>query len=181
MITWKVVSVCCFILVLGMICGFGLGQLCRNTIPLIDWGHRCFAIPDEQTAKVLLPLLERFGLKESFTFSPGKTHQTVMNDGTTVLIWFDKDVAPELQKNGISLVTDDPQEDCDWFAIGLREKGYTCKIRDDIFPPEMREKIVILETDAFLDSVVVFRLRSLDPFSPDDMGERPNLRKITPK
>lgn len=150
-------------------------QFCRNTIPAIDYGHRCFRIRDERTAKILLPLLQPFGLTENFTFSPGETNQTLLSDGTTVLIWFNKAVSADLQQNGFSIVSDNPADDADWVAGELRQEGFKCQIRHDIFPPEMKEKIVILESDAFLGWVMVFRRHSFK------MGERPNLRNITPR
>jgi hypothetical protein len=155
--------------------GFGMGtmQICRNRIPLVDYGHRCFAVQNQPTAELLLTILHRFGLQENFTFSPGKTNQTILNDGTTALIWFDESVKPEERQNGFSVVTDQPVEDALWAMVQLEAKGFSCRMRDDLFPPELRGKIVILESDAFLGWVMVFRRHSFQ------MGERPQLRTIT--
>ncbi|MCC6290636.1 hypothetical protein IT398_01025 [Candidatus Nomurabacteria bacterium] len=174
MSAWEIVWPCVGILVIGLVSGFYIGQFCRNKIPIIDWGHRCFVVPNERATKVLLALLKPLGLRENFTFSPGKTNQTVLNDGTTVFVWFDESVPIELQKkNGISIVTKNPQAEALRWGKELQARGYCCVIRDDVFPPKWSNKVVVLETNALVNSVIVFRRHSLD------MGGRPGLRKIT--
>lgn len=159
-------------LALAFAAGIKFTQLIRNKIPILDYGHRCFGVRDESTVKLLLCLLRRFGLRENFTFSPGPTHQTVLNDGTTVLMYFDEEWKTKLPPNGFSVVSRNPKKDALWFAQELAIRNHQVKIHT-LFP-EARGKVVVLESSAFAGWVMVFRLHSLR------MGERPGLTKIDP-
>lgn len=165
-------SLCIVLTVTTFVLGILFGQLIRNKIPLIDYGHRCFGVPSEEVAGFLLKILAPFGLKENFTFSPAGTNQTLLNDGSTVLIWFEETVTREkLPPNGFSVVSKNPIRDADIAAEFLEQMGYSSKVH--LLMPHKTNNIAIVESEAFLGWVLVFRLHSFK------MGERPNLRRIT--
>lgn len=168
------VSISVFVVsvIAALVLGGLFTQLIRNKIPVLDYGHRCFGVPSEATARLLLQILEPFGLKENFTFSPANTNQTLLNDGSTVLIWFEETVTREkLPPNGFSVVSKNPIRDADIAAEFLEQMGYSSKVH--LLMPHKTNNIAIVESEAFLGWVLVFRLHSFK------MGERPNLRRIT--
>src|SRR3989338_1103344 len=92
----------------------------RNPLPFPDWGHRCFAVPNENAAKVVAGILDKIvGLPERFTFDSGPTHQTLLWDNTTVIIHHDKTVRDQgLSPNALSVVVSDPRVSA-WAAAAL--------------------------------------------------------------
>ena len=144
----------------------------RNPLPFPDRGHRCFAVPNEQAARVVVAILGKLaGLPERFTFDPGPTHQTLLWDNTTVIIHHDKDSESRPAPNGLSVVANDPKASVREAAAMLKQAGFTATIRDDVMP-EVGDKLVLLESDAFDGWVLVFRRHILA------MGKPPNQRKL---
>lgn len=140
----------------------------RNPLPFPDKGHRCFAVPDENAAKILLKILDEVGLKELFTFDAGSTHQTLLSDNTTVIIRHNGCPLPE--PNGFSVVVEDPQQSGLKAADILEEAGFSTKADHML---GMEGKIFILESDAFEGWVLVFRKHILK------MGKISNKRRLS--
>ncbi|MEK9182324.1 MAG: hypothetical protein AAB781_01895 [Patescibacteria group bacterium] len=143
----------------------------RNPLPFPDRGHRCFAVPNEKAAIVVVGILDKIaGLPERFTFDAGPTHQTVLWDNTTVIIRHDYQGHPA--PNGLSVVVSNPKDSALEAATILKQAGFTAIIKDDIMP-EMGNKFVLLESNAFDGWVLVFRRHILV------LGKPPNQRKIS--
>lgn len=145
----------------------------RNPLPFPDRGHRCFAVPNEQAAKVVVTILGKLaGLPERFTFDLGFTHQTVLWDNTTVIIHHDQVIhEQELAPNGLSVVVSNPKASALEAVATLKQAGFTATIKDDVMP-EVENKLVLLASDAFDGWVLVFRRHILK------MGRPPNQRKL---
>lgn len=135
-------------------------MLIRNPLPFPDRGHRSYALPSEETRQVVLKVLRHIGgLKERFTFDAGPTHQTLMWDGYTVLNYVDQDHPDvgRLPGNAISLPVKDPRLAAQNTMKLLSESGYTTaieEIADYELPPNY---LVVVESDAFKEWVLVFR------------------------
>jgi hypothetical protein len=146
--------------------------LVYNPLPFPDRGHRCFAVPDEKTAKLVVSILAKFGrLKEHFTFDPEQTHQTLLSDNTTVIISQDEGHNPILALNSLSIVVSNPKKSAQEAAHLLKTAGFETYVHLSAMP-EIEGKVVILESDAFLSWVLVFRRHILA------MGKPPNMRKL---
>jgi len=144
----------------------------KNPLPFPDRGHSCFAVPDERAARVVLTIFSEIGgLDERFTFEPLPTHQMLMWDNTTVLIWHDE-LKDGMAANGRSLVVQNPTTAAHAAANILKQAGYTATIHENLIP-DAGDKLVIIESDAFVDWVLVFRKHILK------MGSPPNKRKLS--
>lgn len=142
----------------------------KNPLPFPDRGHRCFAVPNEKAAEVTIRILDKIGgLSERFTFDAGSTHQTLLWDNTTVIIRHDE---VQNDPNGLSVAVSNPKDSALKAADMLKQGGFTAIIRDDIMP-ELGNKFVLLESDAFDGWVLVFRRHVLV------LGKSPNQRKIS--
>ena len=143
-----------------------------NPLPIPDRGHRCFAVPSEDAAKVVVSVLEGVGLSENFTFDAGPTHQTLLSDNETVIISHDQ-VAGEQQlpPNGLSVVVGDPRASAKGAAAMLERAGFTAFIKYDL-DPMLGDKLVVLQSSAFDGWVLVFRRHVLV------MGKPPNQRQL---
>lgn len=141
--------------------------LVRNPFPFPDRGHRCFAVPGENAAKTVVSILQRFGgLSENFTFDPGPTHQTILSDNQTVIIWHDQIIQKKgLAGNAISVVVSDPRMSAEKAGYMLRRAGYTANIVYDLMP-ESGDKFVLLSSDAFAGWVLAFRLHAIKMGKP---------------
>ena len=145
----------------------------RNPLPFHDRGHRCFAVPNERAAKVVVTILGKIaGLPERFTFAPGSTCQTLLWDNMTVIIRHEGDVRGQgLAPNGLSVVVSNPKASAQEAAAMLKRAGFAATIKDDVIP-EADDKFVLLASDAFDGWVLAFRRHVLA------MGEPPNRRKL---
>jgi hypothetical protein len=134
--------------------------LIRNPLPLPDRGHRAFAVPSEEARRVVLKVLGQVGsLQGRFTFDAGPTHQTLMQDGYTVLNYLDS-TNPRLSRlpgNAISLAVKNPRSAAENAAELLKSENYSAaieEITDALMPPD---HLVVVESDAFKGWVLVFR------------------------
>lgn len=145
----------------------------RNPLPFPDRGHRCFAVPNEQAAKVVATILGKLaGLTERFTFDPGPTHQTLLWDNTTVIIQHDDDIREQgLAPNGLSVVVSNPKASAREAAAMLKQAGFSADIKDNIMP-EVGDKFVLLTSNAFDGWILAFRRHILA------MGRPPSQRKL---
>lgn len=145
----------------------------RNPLPFPDRGHRCFSVTNEQAARVVVTILGKLaGLPERFTFDPGPTHQTLLWDNTTVIIYHDQVIREQnLALNGLSVVVSNPKASAWEAAAMLKQAGFTAIIKDDVMP-EASDKFILLSSDAFDGWVLAFRRHILA------MGKPPNQRKI---
>ena len=164
---WFFVIAIAWIIAVTIFCFF------RNPLPFPDRGHRCFAVPDKYASEVVVAILGRIaGLPERFTFDAGPTHQTLLWDNTTVIISHDNNTrAHGFAPNGLSVVVKDPKVSAKEAAAILRQRGFLANIRDDIVP-EVGDKLVLLESNAFEGWVLIFRRHILV------MGKPPNKRKL---
>lgn len=147
----------------------------RNPLPFPDRGHRCFAVPNEQSAKTVVKILDNLAkLPERFTFDVGPTHQTLLWDNTTVIIYHDEIIHSQgLPPNGLSVVVSNPKKSAQEAAMILRQAGFTAIIKDDVMP-EVGDKFVLLSSNAFDGWILAFRRHILK------MGKPPNKRKLFP-
>ena len=125
-------------------------------IPFPDRGHRTFEVADRAALELLASVLEVEGLKIKSTFHVGPTHQAVMSDDTTVLMYFDPDSG--FGGPGISLPVDDPMESAQRAKATIEKSGeHTATIREitDVNLPS--NHLVVVTTDAFGDLAVVLR------------------------
>ena len=145
----------------------------RNPLPFPDRGHRCFAVPNEQAARIVVTILGKIGgLSERFTFDAGPTHQTLLWDNTTVIIYHDQLIRDQgLPPNGLSLVVKNPKASAGEVATMLKRAGFTADIKED-FMPEIGNKFVLLSSNAFDGWILAFRRHILI------MGKPPNQRKL---
>ena len=145
----------------------------RNPLPFPDRGHRCFAVPNEHAAKIVVTILGKLaGLPERFTFDPGPTHQTLLWDNTTVIIYHDPTTRKQrLPPNGFSVVVSDPKASAREAAAMLQQAGFSTDVMDHIVP-EVGDKFVLLTSNAFDGWVMAFRRHILV------MGKPPNQRKL---
>ncbi len=148
----------------------------RNPLPFPDRGHRCFAVPTENAAKVVVAILDKIaGLPERFSFDPGPTHQTLLWDNTTVIIYYDQVIHEQgIAQNGLSVVVRNPRASALEAANILKKKGFTANLMSDIMPEVGDNKFMLLSSDAFDGWVLAFRRHILA------MGKPPNQRKLTP-
>ncbi|MEK7498977.1 MAG: hypothetical protein AAB649_00030 [Patescibacteria group bacterium] len=130
-------------------------------------------MPSEKASKVVVTILDELaGLPERFTFDAGSTHQTLLWDNTTVIIRHDRNPDNKgLPQNGLSVVVDDPKTSALVAASMLKRAGFTSIVHDNLMP-EVGNKVVLVESDAFEGWVLVFRLHVLA------MGEPPNKRML---
>ena len=143
-----------------------------NPLPFPDRGHRCFAVTNEDAARVVVAILRDYGLPERFTFDAGPTHQTLLWDNTTVIIHHDQAIRDQgLSPNALSVVVSDPRVSA-WAAAALLERaGFTAIVKDDVIP-EAKDKFVLLTSNAFDGWALAFRRHILV------MGKPPNQRKL---
>lgn len=147
--------------------------LFRNPLPFPDRGHRCFAVPNENAARVVVEILGTLaGLSERFTFDPGPTHQTLLSDNTTVIISHDQIIGREkLPPNGLSVVVSDPKASARKAMVMLEAAGFTAAIQEHIIP-EVGDKFVLLTSNAFDGWILAFRRHVLV------MGKPLNRRQL---
>jgi hypothetical protein len=135
-------------------------MLLRNPLPFPDRGHRAYALPDENARKTVLQVLSEIGgLREHFSFDAGPTHQTFMWDGYTVLNYIDQ-TDPEIAKlpgNAISLPVKDPRIAAETTVGLLKTSGYQSALHEIIAEGIPPNTLVVVESDAFKDWVLVFR------------------------
>ena len=145
----------------------------RNPLPFPDRGHRCFAVPNEQAARVVVTILGKLAkLPERFTFDPGPTHQTLLWDNATVIIHHDQAIREQgIASNGLSVVVSNPKASARKAAAMLRQAGFTATLKEDVMP-EVGDKFVLLASNAFDGWVLAFRRHILA------MGKPPNKRKL---
>jgi hypothetical protein len=134
-------------------------MLVRNPLPLPDRGHRAYALPSEDARQTVLRVLSEMGLKERFTFDAGPTHQTLMWDGYTVLNHIDENALElnRLPANAISIPTKDPRSAAEKAASILKAANHTAvivEVTDAVLRPN---HLIVLESDAFKNWVLVFR------------------------
>ncbi|KKS45027.1 MAG: hypothetical protein UV08_C0011G0025 [Parcubacteria group bacterium GW2011_GWA2_42_18] len=147
----------------------------RNPLPFPDRGHRCFAVPNEQAAKVVVTILGKLaGLPERFSFDTGPAHQTLLCDNTTVIIYYDQYDHPALKlgllPNIFSVVVSNPKASAREAVAMLERAGFTADIKYDVLP-EVGDKFVMITSNAF-NFTMVFRRHILA------MGKPPNKRKL---
>ena len=133
-----------------------------HPLPIPDWGHRVFLVPDKEAAKITVKILEATSsLREWFSFDAGPTHQTVLSDGQTVILWLDKDFREREQgQNALSIVTDDPVASAAVAVNMLKVKGYQASIMQDL--PELGKKLVRIESNRSFDHwLLIYRLHAL--------------------
>lgn len=140
--------------------------LYRNPLPIPDRGHRCFAVPNETAAQVVLKILgEIGGVPERFTFVSRPTRQTVLWDNTTVIIRY-SELSADIPRNAISIVTEIPLLSAENAAKLLREKGFAVNLETGVFPG-LEGVLVFLTSNAFDDWSLVFRKHMLEMPSPE--------------
>ena len=145
----------------------------RNPLPVPDHGHRCFAVPNEAAAKVVVGILGKFGgLPERFTFDAGPTHQTLLWDNTTVVIQHDDKVRTMgLPPNAISIVVGTPVHAAEQAADILRMAGFRANVVRNAMP-EVADKFALVTSNAFDGWVLAFRRHIVA------MGPPPKKRKL---
>jgi hypothetical protein len=145
----------------------------RNPLPFPDRGHRCFAVKNQEAARAVVWILDRLGgLPERFTFDAGPTHQTVLWDNETVILYHDQTIRDQgLPPNALSVAVDDPRDRAIAAAARLREAGFRADVIQDIIP-EAGGKFVLVTSDAFEGWGLAFRRHILA------MGKPPNQRKL---
>ncbi len=131
----------------------------RNPLPLPDRGHRAYALAREEARLPVLKALRELGLAERFTFDTGPTRQTLLSDGYTVLnhLSSGEPSLDHLTANAISVAVKDPKAAAQGVARDLNASNYTATIQeitDAELPPN---RLVVLESNAFSDWVLVFR------------------------
>jgi hypothetical protein len=161
-LTWKRYSIITTVVLAALLLLKGVSSV----IPIFDDGHRCYEVPNEAAAGMLLKVFALADLEEKFTFDSGPTHQCVLSDGNTVLLWLD---AAEKERGGIgnarSLVVSDPREAARRAGMILRAAGYTAVIRE---PEGLGDnKLVLLETSACTNWCIVFRRHALKMGKPE--------------
>nr|MBP9748705.1 hypothetical protein [Patescibacteria group bacterium] len=131
----------------------------RNPLPFPDRGHRCFAVVNEQAAKVVVTILGSMGgLEERFTFSPGPTTQTLLSDNETVIIQHTAAMRESgLPLNAISIVVSNPLESATAAVAMLQAAGFTARVESNVLGPEVSEKFVFVTSDAFDGWGLAFR------------------------
>jgi hypothetical protein len=139
-------------LIIGLLVGILVGP--KIPIPYPDRGHRFFATADENTHNVLVKILAKNGLEPARAFDAAPTHQTIMDDKTTVIAWFDKGAKVD---NAISLPVDNPKAAAEDAAATLRTAGYTATVSEPI-PSMPAGTLVRVETNALVESCLIFRL-----------------------
>lgn len=164
---WLFVIVVIWAIAVTIFCFF------RNPLPFPDRGHRCFAVPNENAARVVVTILGKLaGLRERFSFDPGPTHQTLLWDNTTVIIYHDPIIREqELPPNGLSVVVSNPKESAQEAATMLRHAGFTATIEDSLISGD-DNKLIGLSSNAFDGWLMVFRRHILA------MGKPPNEHKL---
>lgn len=169
MLTFLIVLV----VILAVVCVVQALLLFSPLSVLRENGHTCLAVKNEEAARVLCQLFATHGVHEQFTFDAGTTHQTLMTDNNTVLIWHDphKGTGSPLPPNGRSLISANPNCSAENAVTFLRIHGFTARIADRITNPN--GDIVIVETDAFDNAVLVFRRHVMK------LGKPPNKRRIS--
>jgi hypothetical protein len=151
------------------------GILIKKTIfPFSDQGHRCFAAKNEKAATVIATILSDLcGLNEKFTFDVGPTHQTLMDDGKTVIITHDKPKdGIQFPPDGLTGLTNNPRATAQKAAEMLKANGFTAMIVDNHMPDVEDNKFIFIVTDALLVSILGFRRHLMA------MGEAPPQRKL---
>jgi hypothetical protein len=135
-------------------------MLLRNPLPIPDRGHRSYSLASEAARLTVLKVLrDTGGMKERFTFRAGPTHQTLMWDGYTVLNFIDSSetLIATLPGNAISLPVVNPEISATMSVGMLRAAGYTGNIVRIVSADIPTNSLVVVESDAFLGWVLVFR------------------------
>lgn len=145
-----------------------------NPVAFLFQGHNCWAVKNEDAAKAVGTIFsELLGLKEKFTFDPGTTHQTLFEDGRTVLISHDNSMnGIKLPPNGRSFPVKDPNAVAQQAATILKRAGFTAEVITNHIPELEDNKFVIVTSNAF-DGWILGLRRPLYA-----MGEKPELRKL---
>lgn len=169
----KILEVALVVVSLLAVAGWTM-LLYRNPLPFPDRGHRCFPVPNELAARVVVDVLGSVGgLPERFTFTSGETDQTLLWDNTTVLIQY----GAELRKRGLaipalSVAVADPPRAAEAAKKKLEQDGFIAEVVHELIP-DMEDKMVGLKSNAFGGWFMIFRKPLLQ------MGEMPKTRKIT--
>lgn len=143
----------------------------NNPLPWPDKGHRCFGVKNQKAAVTLAGIMKReTGISERFTFRPAPTNQMLMSDMTTVLLWGDDEKL--LRSNALSLMVKNPLDSATDACAMLRGAGFRAEIVKN-YLPEAGDKLVVVQTDAFADSLLVFRKHLVQ------MGKIPGKTKLT--
>jgi len=126
-----------------------------NPYPLIqipDRGHRLYAVPDKRTHDAVLEVFKMAGASPYGTFLAGP-HQTLMQDGFTVLAW-----SKGLEKPAISFPVKNPTAAAKAAQAFLAENGMASSI---LMPSkELVNKLVVLQLPFGWD--IAYRLPGKD-------------------
>jgi len=138
-------------------------MLIRNPLPLPDRGHRAYALAAEEARLPVLRGLSELGLAERFTFDAGPTRQTLLSDGYTVLnhLTSGDEGVKHLTANAISVAVKDPKAAAQSVAENLKASNFTASILEITDAELPQNRLVVLESNAFADWVLVFRLHIL--------------------
>ncbi|MEN9341807.1 MAG: hypothetical protein RIQ54_63 [Candidatus Parcubacteria bacterium] len=143
-----------------------------NPLPFPDRGHRCYGVRDAKAQEILVRLLHTFGLKEVFTMDAGPSHQTIMNDGSTVIHYLDSNERAELfTGTALSIRFDDPLKMAKLFREAFTSVGYASRIYEPTLSGLPPGSLYILVSEAFLGWELVIT-------KPIMQMPMPNKRKI---
>ena len=138
-------------------------------IPVVDKGHRAFAVETEKAAVTIARIIRATtGMEEQFTFDAEPTVQTLIGNDIVLMRHLVKTDAP----NGLSLVVKDPSAAALLAVQQLHAAGFIATMTEG-FIPSLGKKLVVVNSEAFLGWALVFRNHALK------LGKPPNRRMIT--
>jgi hypothetical protein len=136
-----------------------------------DRGHRCFIVKDEEAAATIVGILSQHGLKPVWTFDSAPTHQILLNDNTTVIMW--PDPGSELV-NAISIPVANPSRAAEDAANTLTMLArYESRVSMPI--PELENDLFLVTTSAAPTMGLVFRKTLMAMPKP---AVRPTPRRV---
>ncbi len=122
-----------------------------NPLPFPDKGHRCYGVRNAEAQKVLIHLLHRYGLKEVFTMDAGPSHQTILNDGRTVIHFLEPEARGTIfTGTALSIRSNDPLCTAKFFEEILDGRGYRSEIHQPALGELSKDMLVVLKSEAFL-------------------------------
>ena len=135
-------------------------EMTKTYVVLRDNGHRLYAVPSEEASVAVVKVLEETTNLDPYgTMGFGKSHQTVMQDGYTVIHYLEGGACPqELTGSGMSHIVDDPRRAAEKAARVLKRRKFEAVLEDGGLTMGIAPNLLVLvETDATCGWPIVYR------------------------
>lgn len=126
---------------------------------LIDHGSRIFTCPTTKAQEIIVRICHEYGLHPFMRADSGGISRAFLRSGVII-----NSAPPEMRQqwgnpsSALALRVSDPIEEARHVARVLKDHGFTGKVHANPDPDIAAGKMAFVETDAFLGTMLVFRV-----------------------